>query len=74
MSYSFKELYLLEKKKPTAGQIFIERIAEITCRQPATIRMWLNGTQFPNDTAIKAIAKELNVEEESLFPDKKATL
>ena len=36
--------------------------------------MWLNGTQFPNDTAIKAIAKELNVEEESLFPDKKATL
>lgn len=74
MSNSFKELYLREKMKPTAGQVFIERIAAVTCRQPATIRMWLNGTQYPNDTAIKAIAKELNVEESLLFPDKNAPI
>ena len=45
---SFKEIYLSFKSKPSPGQQFINEISNLTMRKPATVRMWLNGTQSPD--------------------------
>ena len=48
---TLKELYLEEKEKPTPAQLFVTRIAEITCREESTVRQWLSGIQTPNQRA-----------------------
>ena len=65
---TFKEIYLKFKKKPSPGQEFINEICRLTMRKPATVRMWLNGTQSPDPLVKKQIANHLNVSEEVLFP------
>ena len=67
---SFKEIYLSFKSKPSPGQQFINEISNLTMRKPATVRMWLNGTQSPDPLVRKQIAAHLNVDEEILFPKK----
>ena len=65
---SFKEIYLLKKKSPSPAQAFINEISAITLRKPATIRMWLNGTQSPDPLVKRQIAAHLKMSVEILFP------
>lgn len=67
---TFKALYEEQKKKPTAAQEFITKIAGLTKRSEATVRMWVSGQQVPDELAQSVIAKELEVPVEGLFPQK----
>lgn len=67
---TFKALYEEQKKKPTAAQVFITKIAGLTKRSEATVRMWVSGQQVPDELAQSVIAKELEVPVEGLFPQK----
>lgn len=68
---TFKSLYENEKKKPTAAQLFIARVAAITKRSEMTVRMWLSGRQEPDELAKSVIAREFGSDAASLFPPKK---
>lgn len=63
----FKKAYLKEKEKPSAGSLFVKRMADITKKSESTVRMWLMGRQVPDELTKIAIAKELNVRPEELF-------
>lgn len=62
------ERYQQEKNKPTPAQEFISLIAEATCREEATVRQWLSGTQQPSPKAKERIAVTLQMEVDELFP------
>lgn len=66
---TLKELYLEEKEKPTPAQLFVTRIAEITCREESTVRQWLSGIQTPNQRAKERIAAALGSDVDILFPE-----
>ena len=66
---TLKELYLEEKEKPTPAQLFVTRIAEITCREESTVRQWLSGIQTPNQRAKERIAAALGLDVDVLFPE-----
>lgn len=70
---SFFDLYKEEREKPTAAQLFIANIAKITHRSEQTVRIWLTGTQTPDDLAQSVIAKAYGVKQETLFPKRKET-
>lgn len=70
---SLKELYLEEKEKPTPAQLFVARIAEITCREESTVRQWLSGVQTPNQRAKERIAAAFGVDVNILFPEPPST-
>lgn len=65
---TFLDLYVEEKKKPTAAQVFIANIARLTHRTENTVRMWLSGQQVPDELVQSIIAKEYGVSASSLFP------
>lgn len=65
---TFVDLYAEERKKPTASQMFIKNIAELTHRSENTVRMWLSGQQVPDELVQSIIAKEYGVSASSLFP------
>ena len=65
---TFKEIYQDERMKPTPAQVFIQKIADVTCRESSTVRQWLSGTQTPNSKAKERIAEALNRTVEELFP------
>ncbi|MCC8155344.1 MAG: XRE family transcriptional regulator [Tannerellaceae bacterium] len=72
---SFREIYkgLSNKtKKKTPKAEFVERIANVTCREPTTVRQWLSGTQRPDRLVQEVISKELGVPIDDLFPEPKA--
>lgn len=45
---TFRNLYEDEKKKPTAAQLFVSRVATLTKRSEVTVRMWISGQQVPD--------------------------
>ena len=49
-------------------KMWIQRIAQVTHRSEATVRMWLSGRQVPEELIQEIIAKELGVPVEGLFP------
>ncbi len=65
---TFQMLYDEQKKKPTAAQLFISRVAEITHRKEQTVRMWLSGQQTPDELVQGVIAREFGVSAAELFP------
>lgn len=65
---TFRELYQEERDKPTPAMAFLKRISDITCRELATIRMWVSGVQEPTDMVKERIAQELKRPVEELFP------
>ena len=67
---TLKEIYEIEKIKPNPAQVFIKRLADVTCRETSTVRQWLSGVQEPNQKAKEKIAKELGLPLEELFPEK----
>ena len=64
---SFQDLYNEAKQKPTAAQIFISEVAELTHRSENTVRMWLVGRQTPDELTKSVIAEKYHVSIESLF-------
>lgn len=66
---SFKRLYLDAKNTPTPAQLFISKVAEITCREESTVRQWLSGTQEPPKKAKEQLSKAFGVPLEYLFPE-----
>ena len=63
---SFKECY--EKVSTMSPKkMWIQRIAQVTHRSEATVRMWLSGRQVPEELIQEIIAKELGVPVEGLF-------
>lgn len=66
---TLKEMYQEEKTKPTPAQAFIQKLADATCREAATVRMWLSGIQTPNAKTRERIASVLNIPVTTLFPD-----
>lgn len=65
---TFRNLYEDEKKKPTAAQLFVSRVATLTKRSEMTVRMWLSGQQVPDELAKSVIAQEFGADVNSLFP------
>ena len=59
----YKEVSTMSPKK-----MWIQRIAKVTHRSEATVRMWLSGRQVPEVLIQEIIAKELGVPVEGLFP------
>lgn len=64
---TFKKYYEEELRKPTPAQTFIKRVAQATCRSENTVRMWLSGKQYPNQTATNIIAALLGANPDDLF-------
>lgn len=64
---TLKEMYQVEKNKPNPAQVFIEKIAEVTCREPSTVRQWLSGSQTPNQKAKERIARHFGKSVDELF-------
>ena len=64
---SFKECYE-EVSTMSPKKMWIQRIAQVTHRSEATVRMWLSGRQVPEELIQEIIAKELGVPVEGLFP------
>ncbi|MCD7962925.1 MAG: hypothetical protein LUF90_05095 [Rikenellaceae bacterium] len=65
---TFKEYYDSLSTESPKGR-FVKRIAKLTCRSEATVRMWLSGRQKPDELAKKIIAQELGIPSELLFPE-----
>lgn len=65
---SFFDLYEEERKKPTAAQMFVKKIANLTHRTELTVRQWLSGQQTPDELVQSIIAREYGVKIETLFP------
>ena len=65
---TLKQIYNLEKEKPTPAQLLVTKIADATCREEATVRQWLSGTQSPNAKAKEKISQILGIPVEELFP------
>lgn len=65
---TLKEFYLIEKEKPTPAQVLVRKIADATCREEATVRQWLSGTQVPNQKARERIADIVGLPVDELFP------
>ena len=51
---SFSQIYE-ELPKTPPKTAFLQRIAEITCRNIFTVRMWVSGRQIPDELAQKTI-------------------
>lgn len=64
---SFKECYE-EVSTMSPKKMWIQRIAQVTHRSEATVRMWLSGRQVPEELIQEIISKELGVPVEGLFP------
>ena len=64
---SFKECYE-EVSTMSPKKMWIQRIAKVTHRSEATVRMWLSGRQVPDELIQEIIAKELGVPVVGLFP------
>ncbi len=58
----------MKKKKPTAAQLFVSRVATLTKRSEVTVRMWISGQQVPDELAKSVIAQEFGADVNSLFP------
>lgn len=71
---TLKEMYQVENAKPNPAQVFIERIAEVTCREPSTVRQWLSGTQTPNQKAKERIAKHFGKDVNELFTESETNI
>lgn len=65
---TFRQLYMEQKQKPTAAQVFVSEVASLTKRSEATVRMWIMGQQAPDELAQSIIADRFGVEAASLFP------
>ena len=63
---SFKECYE-EVSTMSPKKMWIQRIAKVTHRSEATVRMWLSGRQVPEELIQEIISKELGVPVEGLF-------
>lgn len=68
---TLKEIYETEKAKPNPAQVFVDEVAEVTCRERATVRQWLSGTQTPNQKAKERLAKHFGKSVSELFGDGK---
>ena len=64
---TFKDCYE-EVSTMSPKKMWIQRIAKVTHRSEATVRMWLSGRQVPEVLIQEIIAKELGVPVEGLFP------
>lgn len=65
---TLKEIYQQQKELPTPAQLFVQELANITCREETTIRQWLSGVQEPPRRAKISIAKHLSLPVDELFP------
>lgn len=68
MTKSFKELYFEKKNLPTPAQAFLEDVALATNRSITTVRMWISGTQVPDNKTLKILANKFDTEPHLLFP------
>ncbi|MCR5658894.1 MAG: hypothetical protein K6G25_06170 [Bacteroidales bacterium] len=71
---TFRELYDEvwgpARKAGKDAKEFIHRCAEVTKRSEVTVRMWLCGKQVPDALAQEALANELGISADCLFPKK----
>ena len=65
---SFRQIYE-ELPKTPPKTAFLQHIAEVTCRNIFTVRMWVSGRQTPDELAQKTISTELGVPVSDLCPE-----
>jgi len=66
---SFKARYELAKHQPTPREQFINKIAEITHRSPATVIKWVMGLSKPDINTKRILSKYFKAPVEELFPE-----
>lgn len=64
---TFKQIYD-NIDNTTPKQAWIQRIASATKKKELTVRFWLSGQRIPRELEQEAIARELGVPVEGLFP------
>ena len=67
---TLKEIYEVEKTKPTACQAWVTEVARLTKRTEQTVRWWLSGMQIPDDLTKEVLGKHFGVNPDTLFPVK----
>lgn len=65
---SLAELYREKKNEKRPVDIFFERIKKATGRGDMAIKFWIAGKVVPDQLVRHAIAEELDVDENYLFP------
>lgn len=63
---SFETLCEEEKSKPTKLEDLLSRAATATRREVSTVKMWTIGRQMPDDLVIENLAKEFNLDFDTL--------
>lgn len=70
---TFKQFYLKAKARkrvvPTNAQLFIKEIADYTHKSEQTVRMWLSGTQQPDELTKAVLATKFKTPANELFPN-----
>ena len=66
---TFKQIYDgIDNTTPKAQ--WIKRMADVSRKKEITVKFWLAGARTPGELEKEAIAKELGVSAEELFPVK----
>lgn len=69
---TFKDFYEIEKAKPTPptpAQVWMKKMATLTCSSEQTVKTWLCGSRVPDALARKVLSDYLGTPENELFPD-----
>ena len=67
MKKSLLALYEEAKSQPTAAQLFVQEVADVTKRSVPAVRNWLNGRFTPDALAQEALAQHFGTSAEELF-------
>ena len=67
---TLKQFYDEKRKEPTPAQLLIRQIAILTERSELTVRLWLSGHHTPEPMIQRIIAKEFDLDPDTLFPEK----
>ncbi len=64
---TLKQAY--EELNDVQKRAFVTRLATVAHKSEFTVKMWLCGRQIPDELTRIAVAKELGVSAEGLFPE-----
>lgn len=66
-------MYEAAKAKPTAAQLYIKEVADVTGRKESTVKMWVYGIQRPDADTMFLLSEHFGVPIETLFPKQPKT-
>lgn len=68
---TLNELYQEKLLEPSPAKKMVDDLVKATGRSAITVRLWINGKFKPEPLVQEIIAKTLNLDVNTLFPNKK---